>query len=103
MFTEVLDALHTRIPENWDPGAFTWDPRPPTQKQDLGPETYTWDPRPGILHLGPFLKYSHPYSSYMSYQSLHGEEQFRFKKYLLEITPSRVKLRLKSPPQKRNF
>ena len=83
------------------PGTYTWDPGLGTLH--LGPETFSWDPGPGTLHLGPFLKHSHPYISYMSYERLHGEEQFRSKKYLLEMTPSRAKLRLKSPPQKRNF
>ena len=39
----------------------------------------------------------------MSYENLHAEEQFRSKKYLLEMTPSLAKLHLKSLPQKRNF
>ena len=71
MLTEVLDALHTGIPENWSSGPFTWDPGPGTHKRDPGPETYTCDPGPGTLHLEPFLKHSHPYISYMSYESLH--------------------------------
>ena len=73
MFTKVLDALHTSIPEKWNPGS-------------------------GTLHLGHFLKYLHPYISSMSHERLHGEEQFRSKKYLLEMTPLRAKLRLKIPP-----
>ena len=44
-----------------------------------------------------------PYIIYMSYERLHGEEQFRSKRYLWEMTPSCAKLRLKSLPQKRNF
>ena len=70
------------------PGTHWWDP---------GPGTFTWDPGPGTLHLGPFLKHSHAYISYMSYERLHEEGQC-----LLEMTPSRAKLRLKSPPQKCN-
>ena len=94
----------------WNPGSGTRDPSPGTRNpgpicgtRDPGPGTFTWDPGPETLHLGPFLKHSHPYISYMSYERLHGEEQFRSKKYLLEMTPSRAKLRLKSPPQKRNL
>ena len=78
----------------WDPGPFTWDPEP---------GTYMWDPGSGTLHLGHFPKHLQPYISSMSYERLHGEEQFRSKKYLLEMTPLRAKLRLKIPPQKRNF
>ena len=36
----------------------------------------------------------------MSYGRLHGEEQFRSKKYILEMTPSHVKMHLKSAPEK---
>ena len=86
-----------------DPSPGTQDPGSGTHTWDPGPGTFTWDPGPGTLHLGPFLKHSHSYISYMSYERLRGEEQFRSKKYLLEMTPSRAKLRLKSPPQKRNF
>ena len=39
----------------------------------------------------------------MSYERLHGEEQFRSKKYLLEMNPSHAKMRLKSAPEKLNF
>ena len=39
----------------------------------------------------------------MSYERLHGEEQFRSKKYHLELTPSDAKMRLKSAPEKLNF
>ena len=39
----------------------------------------------------------------MSYERLHGEEQFRSKKYLLEMTPSHAKMRWKSAPEKLNF
>ena len=39
----------------------------------------------------------------MSYERLHGEEQFRSKKYLLEMTPSHTKMRLKSAPEKLNL
>ena len=77
-------------------GPGTRDPGPIDETRDAGPLRGTQD-------LGPFLKYSHPYIRYMSYERLHGEEQFRSKKYLLEMTPSRARLRLKSPPQKRNF
>ena len=38
----------------------------------------------------------------MSYERLHGEEQFRSKKYLLEMTPH-TKMCLKSAPEKLNF
>ena len=78
------------IPEKWDSG--TRDPSP-------GTETHRRDPGPlrGTRDLGPFLKHSHAYISYMSYERLHEEEQC-----LLEMTPSRAKLRLKSPPQKYN-
>ena len=39
----------------------------------------------------------------MSYESLNVEEQFHSKKYLLEMTPSHAKMRLKSAPEKLNF
>ena len=39
----------------------------------------------------------------MSYERLHGEEQFCSKKYFLEMTPSHAKMRLKSAPEKLNF
>ena len=39
----------------------------------------------------------------MSYGRLHDEEQFRSEKYLLEMTPSHTKMRLKSVPEKLNF
>ena len=39
----------------------------------------------------------------MSYERLHGEEQFRSKKYLLEMTPSHAKMRLKSAREKLKF
>ena len=39
----------------------------------------------------------------MSYERLHGKEQFRSKKYPLEMTPSHAKMRLKSAPGKLNF
>ena len=39
----------------------------------------------------------------MSYERLHGKEQFRSKKYLLEMTPSHTKMRFKSAPEKLNF
>ena len=50
-----------------------------------------------------FLKHSDPYISCSSYERLHGEEQFRSKKFLLEMTPSHPKMRLKSAPEKLNF
>ena len=81
--------------------AGTWDPGPGTRDPRLIGGTR--DPGPGTFHLGPFLKHSHPYINYMSYERLHGEEQFGSKKYFLEMTPSRAKLGLKSPHQKRNF
>ena len=63
----------------WDPGPFTWHSRPGTHR---------WDQDPGSLggtqDLGPFLKHSHPYISYMSYKKLNGEEKFRSK--LLELS-----------------
>ena len=34
---------------------------------------------------------------------LQDEEQFHFKSYLLEVSPSHAKMRLKSAPQKLNF
>ena len=39
----------------------------------------------------------------MLYERLHGEEQFRCKKYLLEMTPSCAKMRLNSAPEKPNL
>ena len=39
----------------------------------------------------------------MSYERLHDEEKFRSEKYLLEMTPSHAKMRLKSAPEKLNF
>ena len=50
-----------------------------------------------------FLKHPDRYISYMSYERLHiHEEEQSGSKYLLEMTPSRAKLSLKSLPQKRN-
>ena len=49
------------------------------------------------------MKDSRPYISYMLYERLHGEEQFRCKKYLLEMTPSRAKMCLNSAPEKMNL
>ena len=43
------------------------------------------------------------YIRHMSYVRLHCGEQFRSKKYLLEMTPSRAKMRLKRRPKKLNF
>ena len=70
--------------------------RPGTHKRG------TQDPGP-TLHLAPFPEHSHLYNSYMSYERFHAEKQFRSKKYLLKMTPSRAKLRLKSTLQKRKF
>ena len=39
----------------------------------------------------------------MSYERLAGEEQFRSKKYIWEITSSLAKMHLKSAPEKLNF
>ena len=39
----------------------------------------------------------------MSSERSHSEEQFHSKKYLLEMTPSHAKMRLKSAPEKLNF
>ena len=39
----------------------------------------------------------------MLYERLHGEEQIRSKKYLLEMTPSHAKMHLKSAPEKLKF
>ena len=39
----------------------------------------------------------------MLYERLHGEEQFRSKKYILEMNPSHAKMHLKSAPEKLNF
>ena len=39
----------------------------------------------------------------MASERLQGEEQFHSKNQLLEITRSRVKIRLKNAPQKLNF
>ena len=89
--------------EKVGPGTHRWDPGPTTHRQDPESGTFTWDLEPGTLHLRPFLKRSHPYITYMSYERLHEEEQFRSKKYLLKMTLSRAKLRLKSASQKRNF
>ena len=50
-----------------------------------------------------FLKHPDPYISYLSYERLHGEEQFRSEKFLLEMTPSHPKMHLKSAPEKLNF
>ena len=40
--------------------------------------------------------------SYMSYERLHGAEQFRSKKCPLEMTPSHAKMHLKSAPEMNN-
>ena len=55
------------------------------------------------IYISTFLKHSEHYISHMSYERLHGEEQFHSKKYLLEMTPSHAKMRLKSTPEKLNF
>ena len=47
--------------------------------------------------------FSHPYIYYMVSEILQDEEQFHFKSYLLEVSPSHAKMRLKSAPQKLNF
>ena len=47
--------------------------------------------------------FSHPYVYYMASERLQGEEQFHSKNYLLEMTCSHGKMRLKSGPQKLNF
>ena len=47
--------------------------------------------------------FSHPYISYISNETLQGEEQFHSKNYLLEMTRSRAKMHLKSAPQNLNF
>ena len=39
----------------------------------------------------------------MSYERLHGEEQFCSKNYFLEMTPSHAKMCLKSASEKLNF
>ena len=91
----ILIACFRGIPKKWDPG--------PTTHRTWDWGTFTWDLEPGTLHLRTFLKRSHLYISYMSYERLHEEEQFRSKKYLLKMTLSRAKLRLKSASQKRNF
>ena len=46
---------------------------------------------------------SHHYICYIKNESLQGEEQFHSKNYLLEMSRSHVKMRLKSAPQKLNF
>ena len=55
------------------------------------------------IYILTFLKHPDHYISYMSYERLHGEEQFRSKKYLLEMTPSHAKMRLKSAWEKLKF
>ena len=47
--------------------------------------------------------FSHPSISYMETNRLQGEEQFHSKNYLLEMSRSHAKMRLKSAPQKLNF
>ena len=39
----------------------------------------------------------------MASEKLHGEKQFHFKNYLLEMPRSHAKMSLKSAPQKLNF
>ena len=55
------------------------------------------------IYILTFLKHLDYYISYMSYERLHGKEQFRSKKYLLEMTASHTKMHLKSEPEKLNF
>ena len=50
-----------------------------------------------------FPKHPDHYITYMLYDRLHGEEQFRSKKCYLEMTPSLGKMRLKMRPQKLSF
>ena len=47
--------------------------------------------------------FSHPYISYIPNKRLQGEEQFHSNNYLLEMTRSHAKMRLKSAPQNLNF
>ena len=47
--------------------------------------------------------FSHPYISYMANERLQGEEQFHSKNYLLEMSHSHAKMRLKSAPKNLNF
>ena len=47
--------------------------------------------------------FSHPSISYMANERLQGEEQFHSKNYLLEMSHSHAKIRLKNAPQKLNF
>ena len=47
--------------------------------------------------------FSHPYIRYMANGRLQGEEQFHSKNFLLEMSFSHTKMRLKSAPQKLNF
>ena len=49
------------------------------------------------------MKHPDHYISYMSYERLHGEEQFCSKNYIWELTPSHAKMCLKSAPEKLNF
>ena len=46
---------------------------------------------------------SQTYISYMANERLQGEEQFNYKVYLLEMSHSHAKMRLKSAPKKLNF
>ena len=45
----------------------------------------------------------YPYIFSMASEILQGEEQFHSKNYLLEMSRSHAKMRLKSAPQKLNF
>ena len=47
--------------------------------------------------------FSHRYISYIANERLQREEQFHSKNYLLEMTPSHAKMRLKSAPQNLKF
>ena len=106
--TEPIPGTRDPSPGTRDPGPIgeTLHPEPTGGPQDpeptggtrnlyMGPGT--WDPPPGTLS----ETFTPLYKLYV--MKFYMEEQFRSKKYLLEMTPSRAKLRLKSPPQKRNF
>ena len=48
-------------------------------------------------------RFSNPYIYYMASERLQGEEQFQSRNYLLEMSRSHAKIRLKSAPQKLTF
>ena len=58
-----------------------------------------------VIYILTSLKHPDNYIniSYMSYEILHGKEQFRSKKYLLEMNPLHAEMRLKNAPEKLNF